>query len=102
MGKKLVNPNLPTKGETSHPIHSKPAYENIEPMPIQTKPLHQEIKEIVDQVKLEKNPYDFSLQKELEKVKIFVLLVDLLNNLPIRGKSLNSWMYLMSPHHNIV
>jgi len=42
------------------------------------KPVNQEKKEPIEQVKVDRNSFVFILQKELEKVKIFFPLAELL------------------------
>lgn len=65
MGKWPVNSNSMTKGENSHPTPPKAEFENKGQQPKQSKLMHRESKEIVDQVQSEKNPSTFSLKKEL-------------------------------------
>lgn len=71
-GKNIVSPDQATKRETSYLSNSKTKSPNMGHMPTRTQKVQQENKEVVEEMKEYINFSAFNLQKELEKVKIYL------------------------------
>lgn len=86
-GKKPLDQVPSKKKESPDSILHKPKVYNIEQLPLPSKPVRDKEKEPVDVVIADRSSSAFNLQKELEKVKIFVPLIELLKPMLLKARA---------------
>lgn len=90
-GKKPINPISPTKKYSSNPITNESRASKTEKFPPKIKENYNEKKQPIGSIKIHRIPFSFSLQKELEKLKIVVPLTKLLKQ-PIYKAQMSQFM----------